>query len=1340
MKTLDIMGENDMKALPISEYQKRFFIEWAMRPEQDAYNVFGVYRIRGSLDTDRFKRACELFIQRHEEVHARYSQDGGECYWSGYGIDDVYHYVTTGSDEAAVRHLEEALRSPFDLVRRPLLRLHLVSYGVEDEFYFAHVAHHIICDGEMLKIIGEGIAENYNSFSTDSRSDIADTNLLFRAAVDAEHSLLTTQLTGEARKFWLDLIGDTPLHVRLPFKSHADLISIGNSLENRAGKSVFFGLTSEQTERLRAYAQARGTTFFVCLAAMYALVLSKYCNQQRFLIHYPVNVRPSEFPRAGGSFVNNIPMKMEVDRYSELDDWIEALKAQRTSAKMHQQYSFAQMVRDQAKDGDADIDNCLNVGFASTNLRARNALRLDGLETETVDVSRNSAIYNLSLLYDSHDAGGIRFRLDSMAALFDDNFEEDFTASFRELISNAVDRGDRIDLKKYCVLNDSAHAVVFDLVSPDKREYETNTPIHVLFDRQARRTPEAIAVIDGSNREYTYADLRFDADRLARRLIASEGALIGILSEKGYGHAVSTLAVMRSGHGYLPLNVDWPAARIADVLECGGVRTLLVSRQQRLLIHSAPDCYARFDIIELESTLEASMPSPEAAAAVFPAVSGGDIAYVIFTSGSTGKPKGVTISHSGALNTIHAVNERFSVGASDRIFALSDLSFDLSVYDLFGPLIVGGAVVFPLQSEIRNYEYLAALIRRCGVSVWNSVPQLADILVNTTSLRAGELDSLRLMLLSGDWIPVGLPADVRRCCTAQTLEIVSLGGATEGSIWSVWYPIHEIDQGWTSIPYGRAMPNQSMYILDANDVILPIGTMGEICIGGSSVALNYWNDEKKTNSSFFEHETLGRLYRTGDCGRTTREGHIEFGGRNDSQIKIRGYRVELGDIEVHLTSYPCIRQSVVLARSHPGGRNKYLAAYYVSDRMLDEAALIAHLGDRLPDYMIPGMFVHLNELPLTSNGKLDRERLPSRTFVDTAHEPPGNGVEKKLVQLFSALLSVDPVDISIHADFFRRGGDSISAVKLVGKINNEFPRSKIKVVDVFKYRTVRKMSEYIGKEGDERHSIIKSMNDSTSDRLLFMIHPATGGCEVYFGLAELLVDQYKCYGIDNRNLHHDEQVSDIHALAGIYLSLMKSVRREMHVRDDAEYTMTGWSLGGQIAFAIAAILESEGVTDIQIISLDAILNDGDEALQKIRCDIDLNRDAFRKGLEARRLESSTYEDNDYIEKILNIIHTEKMLSLAPIGRELRRTKVLLFKTTEPYLNLDINPNAAVLSDHVLRLPCNNVENIVRDRRKIRVSRIDCDHGTLLREWDSIAKTIRQTDWPGDVENDLSSMP
>jgi amino acid adenylation domain-containing protein len=1324
------MGADIMKTLPISEYQRRFFLEWAIRPEEDTYNIFGVYRINGDLNADRFKRACAWFVERNEEVHARYNQDGSECHWSNYGIDDFYSHVVAESDEAAVQHLKDALRSPFHLVQQPLLRLHLISTGKDGEFYFAHVAHHIICDAEMLKIIGEQISNNYNSLVDGYHSDAVDGDSLFRAAVDAESRILTKQYTDAARKYWLDFIGDTPIHVKLPFKSNADPNIISNKTDNKIGASLFFSLSSEQTVAIRNHAEARGATIFVFLAAIYSIVLSKYCNQQRFFINYPVNVRPPGLANAGGSFVNNLPLKIEIDRYEQLDDLIEGLKAQRSSVKAYQHYSFTKIVRDQARENDADIDNCLNVGFVSTNLRAKNALRLNGLETEVVDIPRRNSIFNLSLLYDSQDAGGIKFRLDYMTALFDEAFAANFVASFHKLIFDAVDCGVAIVLKTHSALDDASYASLSRSCGSDERNYETAAPIHALFDRQARRTPNAVAVIDGKNIERTYADVRSDVDRLAMRLIASEGALIGILSEKGCNHAVSTLAIMKSGHAYLPLNVDWPAARVVDVLECGNVRTLLVSRSQRSAVESDRELYGRFEILEIEEVLEAPDCLPGGTSAAYPVVTGGAVAYVIFTSGSTGKPKGVTISHAGALNTIHAVNERFSVDASDRVLALSDLSFDLSVYDLFGPLLVGGIVVFPEQSETRNCEFLAALIQRCGITVWNSVPQLADLLVNSTPLRDGELDSLRLLMLSGDWIPVGLPADIRRCCGAECVEIVSLGGATEGSIWSVWYPIHDVDPEWTSIPYGRAMPNQKMYILDSNDSILPAGTQGDICIGGAGVALNYWNDEERTNASFFEHPTLGRLYRTGDCGKSHHGGFIEFAGRNDFQVKIRGYRVELGDIEAHLASYPGVRQSVVLARNNPGSRNKYLVAYYVSDQKLDETELSTYLSTRLPDYMIPGMLIHVIKLPLTSNGKIDRESLPFETFIDHAdeHHGPENKTEEALTHLFSAVLSVEPAAISIHADFFKRGGDSISAVKLVGRINNAFPESKIKVIDIFKYKTVRNLSDYIGKNCGERNSIVKPMNDSSADRLLFMIHPATGGCEVYFGLAERLADRYKCYGIDNHNLHNTDQISDLYELAEIYLSCMKSVRRELNIADDAGYNMTGWSLGGQIAFAIAAILESEGVTDIKIISLDAILNDGDEALQKIRSGIDLNRDGFRKGLEARRLESNNYENNDYIEKILNMIHTEKALAAALIRRELRHTNVLLFKTTKPYLNIEINPNAAELSDHVSGLPYNNVQHVVRDLDRIRVSNVHCDHGTLLREWDEVARTIRQADW------------
>ncbi|MFF4287266.1 amino acid adenylation domain-containing protein [Streptomyces sp. NPDC001633] len=450
---------------------------------------------------------------------------------------------------------------------------------------------------------------------------------------------------------------------------------------------------------------------------------------------------------------------------------------------------------------------------------------------------------------------------------------------------------------------------------------------HTLFSLYESRLDEAgrrqsTAVVDAATgRTYSYDRLYGDSVRLAGSLLDS-GALpgrpdtLGVLAEKGYLQVVTTLAVMKAGSAYVPMNVEWPGARIGEVLESAGTRTLLVSRGQ----------WERADVRALESVcrllvIEDLLEREPVAGPALPAVAADDVAYVIFTSGSTGRPKGVTISHRGAVNTLLAVNERFGVAASDRVLALSELSFDLSVWDLFGTLAAGGTVVFPAQAETKNPAHWVDLVERHGVSVWNSVPQLAGLLVD----QGGRLDSLRAFLLSGDWIPTGLPDRIR--AVAPDAVVMSLGGATEGSIWSIWYEIGQVDPGWSSIPYGVAMPNQRMYVLDAEGEHCPVGVIGEIHIGGAGVALGYWRDEERTAERYVEHPRLGRLYRTGDLGRWSGAGHIEFIGRNDFQVKLNGYRVELEEIAAKMTRLPGVDRAV--ARIQPGEEHDRLVGYLV---------------------------------------------------------------------------------------------------------------------------------------------------------------------------------------------------------------------------------------------------------------------------------------------------------------------------------------------------------------------------------------------------------------------------
>lgn len=432
-----------------------------------------------------------------------------------------------------------------------------------------------------------------------------------------------------------------------------------------------------------------------------------------------------------------------------------------------------------------------------------------------------------------------------------------------------------------------------------------------------------VAVVDTTGR-YTYEQIGVFSYNIAGYLhdkkLSAPGRLIGILSEKGHKQVTAALGIMYSGSAYLPLHVEWPAGRVDEVLQEGLVETVLVSKAQYRDFIKDSAIASKYTWLIIE---EAQDYQPEIEQAQLQKPKPDDIAYVIFTSGSTGKPKGVTISHSGAANTIVSVNNRFDVCPNDKALALSELSFDLSVYDMFGLLAAGGTIVFPDQEKTKEPGHWYQLIKENGITLWNTVPQLMQLLVDYVNSKNESLASLKTVIMSGDWIPVKLPNQIKALSSNAT--VMSLGGATEGSIWSIWYEIKEADPKWNSIPYGEAMPNQKMYVLNAFGEHCPVGVTGEIHIGGEGVALGYWVDEEKTNASFIVHQQLGRLYKTGDLGKWNRNGYIEFEGRKDSQVKLNGYRVELDEISAKLNHIKGIDKSLVAIQDNQ------LVAYIVPD-------------------------------------------------------------------------------------------------------------------------------------------------------------------------------------------------------------------------------------------------------------------------------------------------------------------------------------------------------------------------------------------------------------------------
>lgn len=451
------------------------------------------------------------------------------------------------------------------------------------------------------------------------------------------------------------------------------------------------------------------------------------------------------------------------------------------------------------------------------------------------------------------------------------------------------------------------------------RKYETDTLFGYYFKNIIRNDMGInIAIIDeGNGVSYTHKQLLEDSKLLSQYILSIQNKssikqpskLVAILCEKGCNQVVGILAIMQAGFGYLPLNVDWPLGRLDDILKQGEIQIVLISKQQAENPNVKQQLAGKYQLLVIEDIFEGANDELRQTLSTIhlPIVNTDDIAYVIFTSGSTGIPKGVTISHKGALNTILAVNEKYQVNASDKIFALSELSFDLSVYDIFGLLSVGGAIIFPKQGKTKEPSYWVELVNKHKITIWNTVPQLAGLFIDSASSSDLYVASLRLFLLSGDWIPTGLPDKIKGIC--HKAVIVALGGATEGSIWSIWYEIEKVDSSWSKIPYGYAMPNQKMYILNYNLEHCPINVLGEIYIGGDGVALNYYRDESKTRASYIQHNSLVRIYKTGDQGRWSWNGYIEFAGRIDNQVKINGYRVELEEISAKLKQLPGVEEA-----------------------------------------------------------------------------------------------------------------------------------------------------------------------------------------------------------------------------------------------------------------------------------------------------------------------------------------------------------------------------------------------------------------------------------------------
>lgn len=718
--------------------------------------------------------------------------------------------------------------------------------------------------------------------------------------------------------------------------------------------------------------------------------------------------------------------------------------------------------------------------------------------------------------------------------------------------------------------------------------------IHELFESQVEKTPDAVAALN-EWASWTYRELNARANQVAHQLRAlgiGPGQHVGVFMHRRLEILPALLGILKSGAAYVPIETTIPEARAQSILNSLQIRcTITHSSLQPTLVSWQTNVPQLAEVLCMDADSE-GVPVRDLPLRVWPASqldqqpvtnpprvgSSRDTAYVIFTSGSTGTPKGVIVAHRPVINLIEWVNGTFQVGPSDRLLFITSLSFDLSVYDIFGILAAGGSIRIVAADEIRDPQRLLSILQSEPITFWDSAPQalhqLSPLLTDLKSL-GNDHHHLRLVFLSGDWIPVSLPPLVQRVFPG--VEVVSLGGATEATVWSNFYRIGQIPASWKSIPYGKPIQNAKYFILDPNRQLCPIGVTGELHIGGDCLAEGY-TDAEKTERQFVTH-ALGsethRLYKTGDLARFQADGTIELIGRIDHQVKIRGYRIELGEIESVLRQHPMVKDALVTVHDD-GADEKRLVAYIVPRDLTISChhELRTALRMNLPHYMIPAAFVALERLPLNSSGKVDRRALPTPDFrrsdCPSQFVAPRSPLEVQLVKVWERVLGVEPIGVADN--FFDLGGHSLLAARMKLEMERILQRS-IPLAAILQSPTVAKLAQALEQsECPAQFQSLAIIQAGAARRPLFCIHVLGRGLKFIRPLVPYLDQALPIYGLSTEFLPERLPEHRVETLAEYYVREIRAIQPE------GPYTLAGLSFGGLVAVEIARRLKADGQT------------------------------------------------------------------------------------------------------------------------------------------------------------------
>lgn len=1016
---------------PLSFAQKRLYALHQLAADSTGYHMPACLELSGRLNRNRLQEAFSALLQRHEALRTSFVLRNGEPMQHIHSHVDLELTDLHMPSESLLHETMETFVKPFDVEKAPLLRVTLAKVN-EDRHFLLLDMHHLIADGVSMSVLIQELTDLYRG------KELRPLKLQYKDFSVWQHDRSAAEEFKKHERYWLDALGENIPVLDLPLDKKRP------QLPDFSGSAVRTRLQKETAENLRRLMDETGSTLYMILLAGYSLFLSKLSGQEDVVVGSPAAGRSrAELEGIIGVFVNTVAMRSRPEGDKTFRAYLEEVKMLALGAAEHQEFPFEELA--QKLDTHREVNrNPLFDAMLVLQNSDDFKVNLPGLSVSAHAVKHDISKFDLTLHAEEQPDGALDFHFEYSTALFEKETIEQWAGHFKELLGQIASDYDR-KLSDIHLLDTNERQMLLE-ADNQTAEYPRHETIVSLFETQAEKTPDQIAAVMADER-LTYRELNEKADRIADMLSENgirSGQIVGMMTERSPDMLIGILGILKAGGAYLPIDPEYPDERISFMLTDSGARVLLTQSGLGISgMDGLPVLYIdKPESVSAESPKETITPEQPA--------------YVIYTSGTTGKPKGVMTEHRNVISLITHKGLPLDFGPADVWTLFHSYCFDFSVWEIFGALLYGGKVVIVPKETARDPHLYRQLLLSEGVTVLNQTPTAFSGLIHE---EAGHTDKLKLryVIFGGEALQPGMLKSWKE--KYPETELVNMYGITETTVHVTYKKLNMEDIERNKSNIGRPLETLHAFVMDAYMNPQPIGIPGELYIGGEGVARGYVNRDDLTASRFIPnpHVSGMRLYRTGDIAKRLSNGELEYVGRKDAQVKVRGHRIELGEIKSALQKLSFVKEAAVITRADQHGQHSiYAYAVLHGNEKLKEAEVQASLRAFLPEYMIPARLTELNELPLTANGKLDEKALPQPEL----NENPGddislrNETEEMMADIWEELLGVEGLGPNAH--FFHLGGDSIKALQVCARLKQQGYETTVR--ELFEHQTLGEVS------------------------------------------------------------------------------------------------------------------------------------------------------------------------------------------------------------------------------------------------------------------------------------------